>query len=265
MPLDKDGKPMNGWLIFFDELPSAPRSVQAAAYKIILDRLIGNIPLHEKAYMVAAGNLMTDGAIVNEIGTALRSRMVHVHVQSSPDDFLTVATKQGYDTRVISYLTYKKTAVNNFKKFQDGSSDETFSCERTWEFVSKLLKNISPDQASAISDEWTTLLQGTVGSNALEFVTYTHAFKDLPTIQEILANPTTAMIPTAPAVRYLLAGMLVGHVDMKNVDTLMDYINRLPKEFLFVTVKMLWAKGDEFLTNPKVEKAFDEIGDMLLA
>lgn len=256
----------SGWLVFFDELPSAPRSVQAAAYKIILDRLIGNTPLHDRCYLVAAGNLATDGAIVNEIGTALRSRMVHIHVDSTPDDYIELAaTKLKLDTRVVSYLAYKKQNVNNFQQFQAGSSDETFACERTWEFVSDILKKVSPNQNAPIGDEWATLLQGTVGSCALEFVTFTHAFKDLPTFEEIIKNPTTAMIPEKPAVRWLLAGMLVGNAEHDNLDQLMDYVARLPEEFQFVTAKMLWGKSDSFLDNQKVMDCFSKIGDMLLA
>ena len=254
-----------GWLIFFDELPSAPRSVQAAAYKIILDRLVGNNELHEQCYMIAAGNLLTDGAIVNEIGTALRSRMVHIHVKSNPESYLTVGARIGLDTRVLSYLAYQKQKVNTFAEYQKGSSDETFACERTWEFLSDILKEISPNQGTAISDEWTTLLQGTVGSSALEFVTYTHAFKDLPSIDQILADPLNTMIPNKPAVMWLLTGMLVGNADSMNIDILMDYIMRLPKEFQFVATKMLWGKSDSFLDNAKVEQVFSEIGDMLLA
>lgn len=240
------------------------RTLLNIGYKIILDRLIDNTPLHDRCYLAAAGNLATDNAIVNEIGTALRSRMVHIHVESNPDDYIKLASKLGVDTRIISYLAYKKDVVNNFDKFNSGSADETFACERTWEFASDILKCISSNQASPIDDEWADLLAGTVGSVAYEFVTFTHAFKDLPTIEEILKNPTTAMIPDKPAVRWLLTGMLVGHAKMDNIDVLMDYINRLPKEFIFVAVKMLWGKADEFLSNPKVEAAFSEIGDLLL-
>ena len=44
----------NGWLVFFDELTSAPKSVQAAAYKILLDKAVGKFKIHERVRMVAA-------------------------------------------------------------------------------------------------------------------------------------------------------------------------------------------------------------------
>lgn len=255
-----------GWIIFFDELPSAARSIQAAAYKIILDKLIGTHPLHSKARIIAAGNLTTDNAIVNEMGTALKSRMVHIHVESNPQAYLDlITTKLKFDTRLVSYLAYQKQKVNNFKEFNKGSSDETFACERTWHFVDMFLKANFPDQNSPIPDDVSTLLCGIVGSTALEFVQYTHAFKDLPTLAQILANPTQVEIPQANAVKWLLMGMLVGSSDMKNVPTIMKYVDRLPKEFKFIYVKMLWGKADEFLSIPEVEAAFDDIGDMMLA
>ncbi|ARM71077.1 hypothetical protein pVco5_089 [Vibrio phage pVco-5] len=241
------------------------RTLSNTRYKIILDRLIGNTPLHENCFLAAAGNLLTDGAIVNEIGTALRSRMIHIHVESTPDQYIELAaTKLKLDRRIISYLAYQKKNVNNFAQFQNGSSDETFACERTWEFVSDILAQVAPNQESPVPAEWTNLLAGTVGSTAAEFVTFTEAFKDLPTFADIIKDPKGAMIPNKAPVMWLLTGMLVGNADLTNLDEIMDYVNRLPREFQFVTVKMLWGKDDEFLTNSKVEKTFDQIGDLLI-
>jgi len=43
-PLEGEEVPegYNGWLILLDEMSSAPKSVQAAAYKLILDRQVGS-------------------------------------------------------------------------------------------------------------------------------------------------------------------------------------------------------------------------------
>lgn len=267
-PLEGDdlAEGYDGWLVFFDELPSAPRSVQAAAYKIILDKVIGQTPIHEKCFIAAAGNLTTDNAIVNEMGTALKSRMTHIHVESQPDNYLDYAMRAGYDMRITAYLNYQKHNVNTFRNFEK-SSDETFACERTWEFVSEILKVSSPNQQSPISDDLTTLLQGTVGSTALEFVQFTYAFKDLPSFSEIISNPLTVAMPEKPAVRWLLTSMLVGNATVQNTPTLMRYVDRMPKEFQFVFVKMLWGKegSDAFLDLPCVQDKFDDIGDLLLA
>lgn len=264
-PLQGDPIPegYSGFLLFFDEINSAPRSVVSAAYKIVLDRMIGQEYLHDKVRIIAAGNLSTDNAIVNDMGTAMRSRMVHIHVTTHAKNWLDYVAKAGFDTRVVSYLNYQSSKINNFKGFE-GSSDETFACERTWEFVSKTLKANYPDETKPIPQEVATLLAGTVGSCAYEFVTYTEAFKDLPTIHEVLANPSKCMLPDAPAVRYLMTGMLVGNATMDNVDLITEYVERFPKEFAMIFIKLLWGKGDKFLNSKRVNKLLDSVADILI-
>lgn len=264
-PLEGDKIPdgYKGWLIFFDEINSAPRSVVSAAYKIVLDRMIGEKHLHPNVRMIAAGNLATDNAIVNEMGTAMRSRVVHIHVTTHSDNWLDFAAKAGFDSRVVSYLHYQANKINSFKQF-GSSSDETFACERTWEFVSKILKANYPDETKPVPADVAPLLAGTVGSTAYEFVTYTEAFKDLPTIQQVLANPSGCALPVAPAVRYLMTGMLVGNTTMDNADKIATYVDRLPKEFAMVFIKLLWGKSDKFLSVPKVAELLDKVADILI-
>ena len=264
-PLQGDPIPegYSGFLLFFDEINSAPRSVVSAAYKIVLDRMIGQEHLHDKVRIIAAGNLSTDNAIVNDMGTAMRSRMVHIHVTTHAENWLDYAAKDGFDTRVVSYLNYQSSKINNFRGFE-GSSDETFACERTWEFVSKILKANYPDETKPVPADVAPLLVGTVGSTAYEFVTYTEAFKDLPTIQQVLANPCGCALPVAPAVRYLMTGMLVGNTTMDNADKIATYVDRLPKEFAMVFIKLLWGKSDKFLSVPKVAELLDKVADILI-
>ena len=225
--------------------------------------MIGEKHLHPNVRMIAAGNLATDNAIVNEMGTAMRSRVVHIHVTTHADNWLDFAAKAGFDSRVVSYLHYQANKINSFKQF-GSSSDETFACERTWEFVSKILKANYPDETKPVPADVAPLLAGTVGSTAYEFVTYTEAFKDLPTIQQVLANPCGCALPVAPAVRYLMTGMLVGNTTMDNADKIATYVDRLPKEFAMVFIKLLWGKSDKFLRVPKVAELLDKVADILI-
>lgn len=264
-PLQGDEVPegYSGWLIFFDEINSAPRSVISAAYKIVHDRMIGEQPLHNKVRIMTAGNLLTDNTITNEMGTAMRSRVVHIHVKTNPDHYLDFVSKSGFDTRIVSYLSYQPAKINSFNSFEK-SSDETFACERTWEFASKILKANYPDETKPIPQETAHLLAGVVGSCAYEFVTYTEAFKDLPTIEEVLRNPNTCRLPDEPAVRYLMVGMLVGKADMNNAELIGQYVDRFPKEFAMIFVNMLWGKSDKFLNVSSIDMLLNKVADILV-
>ncbi|UWJ04360.1 hypothetical protein [Escherichia phage vB_EcoS_Uz-1] len=85
---DKIPEGYNGWLLFLDEFPSARKEVIAAAYKLILDRMTGQKKLHPNVMIICAGNKATDRAIVNPLGTAMQSRVVHFEMELNFDIFV---------------------------------------------------------------------------------------------------------------------------------------------------------------------------------
>lgn len=264
-PLEQDPIPegYKGWLILFDELPSAPRSTLAAAYKILLDRMIGEHKLHSKCLMVCAGNRAEDEAIVFELGTALRSRLVHIHVTTDHKDYLDYCIRNNYDSRLICYLDFKKENINLFADYGN-INDETFACERTWSFVNKLLAKISPNQFEPIPDKYSDLICGTVGSIGHEFISFTQAFNDLPKFEDILKEQAKVAIPSKPAFRYLLISMLVNKItDSSHIEPVSDYIKRMNQEYQFIFVKILWSKHPELVKHPSISNIFDKIADAL--
>lgn len=126
-PLKGDPIPdgYNGWLLFLDEINSAPLAVQAASYKLILDKAVGQHPLHESVAIVAAGNLATDKAIVNRMGTAMQSRMIHLEMKADRDSWLEWALDNGIDYRIRAFIKFKDTLLH---KFDPNHSDKTFPC-----------------------------------------------------------------------------------------------------------------------------------------
>ena len=70
-PIQGDKVPdgYSGWMLFLDEMNGAVPAVQAAAYKLILDRMVGSYHLHKNVAIVCAGNLETDNGIVNPMPT----------------------------------------------------------------------------------------------------------------------------------------------------------------------------------------------------
>jgi hypothetical protein len=114
-------------MIFFDEMNSAPRGVQASSYKIVLDRMIGQKKLNKNVAIVCAGNLATNNAIVEEMSTALQSRMGHIEVMIDTNDWLDWAFPKGVDHRITSYLQFKP---GNIHTFSPDHSDKTYACPR---------------------------------------------------------------------------------------------------------------------------------------
>lgn len=55
--MDEVPEGYDGWLLFLDEITNAPMAVQAASYRLILDREVGQYKLHDKVFIASAGNL----------------------------------------------------------------------------------------------------------------------------------------------------------------------------------------------------------------
>ena len=226
-----------GWLVFFDELPDAPPAIQSLAYKVILDKVVGDKPLHKKVLMAAAGNNAEDSDSAHDIATPLQSRVVHLDLVTSLEDFIANARSKKFDTRINAFLQYRPNLLDNFSPDHTG---HTFACCRTWEMVSKQIKKI-PDLTYDILPD----LAGTIGEGvAQEFFAFSQIYRDLPTIADIQANPLMTKIPTEPSAQFAVSDMLYNHMSVTTAPTLLPYLDRLPIEFQVIVMR------DYFNNNP---------------
>ena len=166
-----------GWLLFLDEINAAPPAIQAAAYKLVLDRQIGSHNLHKRVAIVCAGNKATDKAIVNRLSTAMQSRMIHLNLMVDTESWLEWANTHNVDHRVISFIKFRPELLH---KFNPSHADNTFASPRTWEFLSKIII----DKKEFTKTDHAVLV-GTVGEGpATEFRAFCDVYKDLPTIED---------------------------------------------------------------------------------
>lgn len=248
----------DGWLLFLDEFNSAHRDVQAAAYKLILDRMTGQHKLNSRVVIVCAGNLGTDKAIVNELSTAMKSRMIHLEMEVSQDEWMEdVAFAQNYDERIIAYINYRPGSLMNF---DPDSEEATFCCPRTWEFVNDILTaNPGP-----LKDEDAALLAGTISAGvAVDFLQFTRVYGSMITIEEIRKDPKTAPLPKDNATRYAVTCHLMDKVDKDNFDDLATYINRMDMTFRILFFRSVMSRNQNLRYEPAFTKAALEMNKYL--
>ena len=242
-PIEGDKVPdgYNGWLIFLDELTSAPMAVQSASYKLILDRMVGQHPLHKNVVMVAAGNRAEDNAIVMDISTALQSRMAWIDMVVDKDDWLDWAMEHKMHHFITDYIKFKPSALYTFKP---DHTDHTYACPRSWEFANRLMPLLNDKQ------DFLPLLSGVISEGvAREFIGFTRVYKELPKIEAITSDPDTVHIPQEPSVLFALSGSLANHATKDNIGKLMKYIQRMPEEFQVVTLKETVRRDPSMLTH----------------
>lgn len=241
-------KGKDGWLLFLDEFNSAPKSVQAAGYKLVLDKMVGLRRLHPHVAIVCAGNLMTDRAITNPLSTAMQSRVVHIEMEISFQEWLEdVALKEKYDSRIIAYLSYKS---SNLMDFRPDHNEKTFCCPRTWEFMNKLVKG------RPVTQEKVPLYAGTITSGvAIDFVTFTKVYEHMPQLWQILKNPLTVDVPDDGATRWAVITMLMEKADKDNLGDICTYIGRFPADFRVLFFRGLIIQQPKLKGHPAFAKA----------
>ena len=248
-PLETDEVPtgFNGWLMFFDELTTAHRDIQAAAYKVLLERMIGKHNLHKRLWMVAAGNNTSDNAVAYEMSTALQSRLIHLDLQINVPQWIQWAINNGIDSRILAFIEWKNEALY---RFDPNHTDHTYAAPRTWEFVSRLIHK------QDVSMQDLPLIAGAIGpGTASEFLTFTEVYSKLPKISDIEKDPASAAVPDELSMRYAMAIHLGEGATSKNLSSIIKYMDRLPIEISVVFMRIINGRNKDMMR----EKAMQEL------
>lgn len=251
LPRDENGKPMNGWLIFLDEFNSGDKGVQKASYKLVLERMIGEHNLHPRARMIAAGNLDTDGAIVEEMSTALQSRICHLNMLPDNKAWLQWARTEGdIDFRIISFIEFKPDCLYTFDP-EKADAQETYACYRTWEFANQQLQQIPDiDQEKNLVAIFSSSLSEGVGRS---FSSFLRNMSKMPKFAQIISNPEKAAVPQEPGIQYALTGSIGENADSSNIDAVMKYVARLPMEFQIITLREILRRTETMLQETPIQ------------
>ena len=199
-------------LLFLDEISAAPPSVQAAAYQITLDRMVGEHRLPENCIVIAAGNRVTDKSVAYNMPKALANRLCHFEVAVDAAAWHRWALRAGVHPFVTGYLEYNPAAL---MRFDPSGTQLAFPTPRSWEMVSSILNTISADVTEVYP-----LVAGCIG----EETAYPFIF----------AGEEEA-VPKAPELRLALRSALAAYArqrpEQAGLDHAIAYACRLPWEF----------------------------------
>ena len=240
----------DGWLLFLDELTSATKPVHAASYKLILDKMVGSFHLHPQCAIAAAGNKMTDRAVVNQMSTALQSRVIHYELEVSYKDWFEYAIQKNLDHRITGFISYLPSRLMDFRP---DHQDKTFPCPRTWEFLSDLI------EGEEVSNKIGARIAGTIGSGvAVEFITFAQEYDRLPKFHEIISNPMGTPVPSEASTKYATMSMLMEKYDTDNLDAVLQYVQRFDIE-----IQIIFCRG-AVVRTPEIRTSHDKFGAYLI-
>lgn len=198
LPRKEDAKA----IILLDELNTAPQSIQAAAYQLVLDRKLGEYTLPKNCVVMAAGNRETDKGATYKMPTPLLNRFVHIEMKHDFEDWQTWALENRVHKDVVGYLTFSK---GDLFKFDPTSASRGFPTPRSWEYVSRIIQ----DNPNLPNEVMLALVAGSVGDGiAIQFMEYRQHAAQLPNPSDILKGKVTKLESKETSVYYALtAGM----------------------------------------------------------
>ena len=95
-------------IILFDEITAADRSLQVAAYELILDRRLGDLyQLPDGWLVIGAGNRAADRAVSTTFSSALANRFCHLNLSADLESWCAWANSQRIHPDVVAFLRYR--------------------------------------------------------------------------------------------------------------------------------------------------------------
>lgn len=251
----------DGWLLFLDEFNSADKYTAAAAYKLLLDRMIGKHKLHPNVRIICAGNKLTDGAIVHKLGTAIQSRVIHYELEINLKEWLSwCENDSGFHPLIHPFLSFRPELINNFDPKKEVI---TYGSPRTWEMLSKQL---NAGLLSLNADDYVPAIIGTVGEQAgQEFISFLSVFSSLPSIQDIEADPVNAIMPDEIGAKWALGIHLADKINSTNENQVVTYLERMAESDIKVVVyRTLLKTYPNLRTNTALQQSMKTLRNQMI-
>jgi len=253
-------------VLFLDEITSAPPTVSAAAYQLILDRRLGEYEVPEGWVIFAAGNRQGDRGVTYTMPAPLANRFSHYEFDVHLDDWVAWAWKNSIDERVIAFLRFRPELLFDF---DPAHNPVAFPSPRSWEFSHRALKKFNES-----SDLLVGTLQACVGPAAgIELKAFVDNLDNLPDIDAIIAGEDIA-VPKEIDLQYAVATALVGRaIHAKENDKanevfghILNYASSFPQKEMGVMLvsDMHRAIGEPLFGVPEFSQWAKKIADVML-
>ena len=195
--------PNSKGVLFLDEITSCDKSIAVAAYELVLDRRLGTLyKVPDNWYIVAAGNLVTDGAVATTMSSALANRFMHVELTEDQESWLTWARYNNIHPSVIGFIQYRPKMLFDM---DDQQLERGWPSPRSWERVSQMCHICSDEHLLR------KMVFGLVGNGAgVEFMAFHKLNAEFANILSVMTNPKSKIvIPERADQKYAMCAAMV--------------------------------------------------------
>ncbi len=202
-------------ILFLDELTAAAPSLQPTVYGLLQERRVGQHDLPASTFIVAAGNMVEDGAIAYEMGTALSDRLIHLNLRAEAGDWLaSYAVPTTLHPAVTAFIRTRPDLLDTTEEAL--RRGQMIACTpRAWARVSAILY---ATRDNALRD---VLLAGTLGdAAAAEFILIADDIAATVQAQAMLEETGAARLALYPESLHGLTALVYALVTLADEATL---------------------------------------------
>ncbi len=264
-------------LLFLDEITNVQRDdIIAAAYRIILDRVVGFTKLSNNVRVICAGNAPEHSSIARMLPAPLTNRLLVVKVDapSIEDWYIYMNTKYGDKWCTLTYAYLTLFPEDLLKPSREIETLENYPTPRSWTKLALTIASMNLANYYIIEELARGLLGDEVGTRFSAFMR-----KKVPDIEEFLQNPALFknLDNESKAVMcWIFANWIMrnfealeSHSDVKSkVISALSAIMEISSEFVVLIVKMINVKDLRLrfvkMIKPIISKILNEISEVLV-
>ncbi|MEJ2450269.1 MAG: MoxR family ATPase [Gammaproteobacteria bacterium] len=253
-------------ILFLDEITSAPPSVSAAAYQLILDRRLGAYEIPDGWAIFAAGNRQGDRGVTYTMPAPLANRFSHFDFDINTDDWVAWAYRNGIDDRIIAFIRFRPELLFDFDPAHNPAA---FPSPRSWEFAHRALQKFEHPHELLLGS-----LQACVGQAAgIEVKAFVDNLDQMPDLDAIVRGekiPAPKEIDLQYAVASALVGRAIRAKGAEDAQTthghILEYAGTFPQKEMGVMLvsDMHRAIGEDIFSVPEFATWSNQVADLML-
>jgi hypothetical protein len=214
---ERDGD--EGYL-FVDEINQASPQMQGVLGGLVLYGAIGDYRLPKGWRVVGAGNRVSDRAAAQRMPTHMRNRFAHLFVLPDVNAWASWAAANDVAPEMVAFIRLRRELIHRMPR----GDENAFPTPRSLTKAAKYVKvaDVAVRQR---------LFAAHIGADvAGELNGFIELYQSLGDLDDIVANPETADVPTAASQKYAVCTGLARLATRKNFAQIMKYAVRMPRE-----------------------------------
>jgi hypothetical protein len=215
-------------VVFFDELPNAPMSVQASFCNLIQAKTQNGHKVSDKVCFFMAGNRREDKTGAGAVSTAFKNRTLEIKVDIDVRDWVSWGIDNGMPDDLLAYIYARPDWLTAFK----AEPNEQQPTPRSIANVGTMLVEMEADKSTPSVNILQELIAGYAGiAFARDFVSAREIIKQIPDPNLALEHPETCPIPDKPIAKHAILNSAAKIVDRSTLGNAFVYVKRFDAEF----------------------------------